>query len=547
MTTNQTLPFAISLEVDSSLANKTGSWRTKRPVYVDRLPPCNAGCPAGENIQAWLYLAEEGRYEEAWQKIVEDNPFPAIHGRVCYHPCESACNRAKLDSVVSIHAVERFLGDLAIQYRWQPRVAPKTGKKVVVIGSGPCGLSAAWHLAIRGHEVVIHDAGEQPGGMMRYGIPKYRLPRNVMDAEIDRLCQIGIRFVQNSRIDDLERLMSAEQAEAAFLAVGAGLSKKVEIPTVHAAKVLDALQVLREVEQAPNNPPRLGRKVAVYGGGNTAMDVARTAVRLGAEDVVIVYRRDRKRMPAHAFEVQEAEEEGVRVKWLSTINEFGDGKILIEKMKLNDKGWPEPTGEFEELDADSVVLAIGQDAETGFLRNVEGLSFAADGSLEVDDQQMTGRSGVFAGGDMTPGTRTVTKGTGNGKHAARCIDAFLRGAKYIAPPRHEIAGFDKLNTWYYTDAPKHVQERLDRARRLATFDEVNQPLDARNAMHESRRCLSCGNCFECDNCYGVCPDNAVIKLGPGNRFKFNYDYCKGCALCAEECPCGAIKMIDEEI
>lgn len=541
------LPFAITLEPQSSLANLTGSWRTSKPLYVDRLPPCNAGCPAGENIQAWLYLAEEGNYESAWRKITEDNPFPAIHGRVCYHPCESACNRGKLDQSVSIHAVERFLGDLAIQKGWMPKMAPPTGKRVLVVGSGPCGLSAAYHLARLGHEVVVHDAGERPGGMMRYGIPKYRLPRDVLDAELRRLEQMGIEFVQNSRIDDLDALMRDGKFDAVFLAVGAGLSKKVEIPAVHAAKVLDALDVLRDVENKPDNPPMLGRRVAVYGGGNTAMDVARTAVRMGAEDVVIVYRRDRRKMPAHAFEVAEAEEEGVKIKWLSTITDVGEGKIKIEKMKLNDKGWPEPTGEYEELDADSVVLAIGQDAETGFLRNVAGLTFASDGSLEVDEQLMTGRGGVFAGGDMTLGSRTVTRGVGNGKRGARCVDAWLRGGTYQPPPKHEIAGLDKMNTWYYTDAPQHVQERLEHFRRLSTFDEVNRGLDEVSAMEESRRCLSCGNCFECDNCYGVCPDNAVIKLGPGNRFRFNYDYCKGCGLCAEECPCGAIKMVDEEI
>lgn len=541
------LPFAITLEPGSSLINHTGSWRTSKPVYVDRLPPCNAGCPAGENIQAWLYLVEEGKYESAWRKLTEDNPFPAIHGRVCYHPCESACNRAKLDQSVSIHAVERFLGDLAIKNGWMPKMAPPSGKRVLVIGSGPCGLSGAYHLARLGHAVVVHDAGEKPGGMMRYGIPKYRLPRDVLDAEISRLFQMGVEFVQNSRIDDLQKLLEKDKFDAVFIAVGAGLSKKVELPAVHAAKVMDALAVLKDIEDHPENPPQLGRRVAVYGGGNTAMDVARTAVRLGAEEVVIVYRRDRKRMPAHAFEVTEAEEEGVRLKWLSTITDVGQGTIKIEKMKLNEKGWPEPTGEFEELDADSVILAIGQDADTGFLRNVPGLVFSSDGSLEVDDQQMTGRPGIFAGGDATPGSRTVTRGVGNGKKAARCIDAYLRGQKYVPAPKHKMAGLDVLNTWYYTDAPKHVQERINQFRRWLSFDEVNRGLNEEAALHESRRCLSCGNCFECDNCYGVCPDNAVIKLGPGNRFRFNYDYCKGCGLCAEECPCGAIEMVDEEV
>ncbi len=564
MSTNTQLPFAISLELDSSLANKTGSWRTKRPVYVDRIPPCNRACPAGENIQAWLYLAEEARYEEAWQALVEDNPFPAIHGRVCYHPCESGCNRTKLDEPVSIHAVERFLGDQAIKHGWLPKMKPATGKRVIVIGSGPTGLSCAYHCARLGHHVTIYDAGEKPGGMMRYGIPKYRLPREVLDAELDLLVRMGIRFVQSARIDDLAKLMETDRADAVFLACGAGLSKKIDIPNWHARHVIDAVKMLRDIES--DSPPMLGRRVAVYGGGNTALDAARSALRLGAEEVVLVYRRDRKRMPAHSSEVIDAEEEGVKMKWLSTIADLqadpGRDTIRIEKMKLNAKGQPEPTGEYEELGADTVILAIGQEAETGFLRNMPGLQFDKDGSLLVDQQMMSGVAGVFAGGDMTPATRTVTNGVGNGKKAARCIDAFLAGGVYEKPytlgsargddgvfdPKvKEIASFDRLNPWYYTDAPKHIQERLAGLRRLDGFAEIVSGLDETDAMHESRRCLSCGNCFECDNCYGVCPDNAVIKLGPGNRFEFNYEYCKGCGLCSVECPCGAIKMVEEKI
>ncbi len=557
MPANTHLPFATTLEIGTSLNNRTGSWRTQRPVYVDRLPPCNVACPAGENIQAWLYLVEEKEYEAAWKKIVEENPFPAIHGRVCYHPCENGCNRNRHDEPVSIHAIERFLGDEAIKHGWMPDVAPATGKRILVVGAGPSGLSAAYHLARLGHSVTIRDSGEKPGGMMRYGIPKYRLPRDILDSEVERLVKMGITFIQNDSIDDLDSVMKHDSYDAVFLAVGAGLSKKVNIPTVHASKVMDALHVLKQVENHPENPPQLGRRVAVYGGGNTAMDAARTAIRLGAEDVVVVYRRDRKRMPAHEFEVIEAEEEGVKMKWLSTIQDVGEGVIKIEKMRLNAKGLAEPTGEFEELDADTVLLAIGQDAATGFLRNVTDLAFDKDGCVLVDDQMMTGRKGIFAGGDMSTSNRTVTVAVGGGKRAARCIDAYLNGSTYSKKyslankkentlPVKEIATFDKLNTWYYTDAPKHVQERLNELRRWLSFDEVVKGLTAEDATNESRRCMSCGNCFECDNCYGVCPDNSVIKLGPGNRFEFNYDYCKGCGICATECPCGAIKMVEEE-
>lgn len=538
-------PFAITLDVGTSLANRTGSWRTMRPVYLDRLPPCNHACPAGENIQRWLYHAEEGDYEAAWREIMVNNPLPAIMGRVCYHPCESACNRGRLDEAVGIHAVERFLGDEAIRRGWQVRVdAPQSGKHVLVVGAGPSGLSAAYHLARLGHQVTIRDAGPMAGGMMRFGIPKYRLPRDVLDAEVERIRAMGVEMRFNAKVDDLEAAMAEGGYDAAFLAVGAHLAKRAYIPCGEANKILDAVSVLRSMEGEA--PPMLGRRVVVYGGGNTALDVARTAKRLGAEEALIVYRRTREKMPAHDFEVEEALEEGVMMKWLSTIKEVGESTFTVEKMKLDESGYPQPTGEFETIEADTLVLALGQDVDLSFLQKAPGLEIK-DGTLQVGPNMMSGRAGVFAGGDMVPSERTVTVAVGHGKKAARHIDAWLRGGEYRPAPKHEIASFDKLNTWYYADAPKTVQPTLDQARRQSTFDEVVGGLDESNALFEARRCLSCGNCFECDNCYGVCPDNAVTKLGPGKRFEFKYDYCKGCGLCAAECPCGAIVMVPETV
>lgn len=351
-------PFAITLDINSSLANKTGTWRTQRPVYVDRLPPCNNACPAGENIQQWLYHAEEGNYEAAWREIMKNNPMPAVMGRVCYHPCEGACNRAKLDSAVGIHAVERFLSDLAIRSGWRAKV-----------------------------------------------------------------------------------------------------------------------------EKAPT-----GRRVLVYGCGNTAMDVARTPKRLGASGAIVVYRRTRDKMPAHDFEVQEAMDEGVIFKWLTTIKAEKDGEFTVEKMRLDDKGKPQPTGEFETMTADSCVLALGQDVDLSFLERVPGLS-VVDGVVQVGPDMMTGCRGVFAGGDMVPAERTVTVAVGHGKKAARCIDAYLNGSVYAPAPKHEIAEFDLLNTRYYTDAPPTVQPTLEAARRNSTFAEVVGGLDHTNALFEARRCL----------------------------------------------------------
>ena len=536
-------PFAITLDVGSSLANHTGSWRTTRPVYIDRLPPCNNACPAGENIQAWLFLAESGNYQAAWRELVQNNPMPAIMGRVCYHPCETSCNRGQLDETVNIHVVERFLGDEAIKHGWQVETAPASGKHVLVIGAGPSGLSAAYHLRLLGHAVTILEAGPLAGGMMRFGIPKYRLPREILDAEIRRIEELGVTLRLNEKIDDVPA-MKTEGFDATFLAVGAHLAKRAYIPAGDASKILDAVGVLRDMEGA--DQPLLGRRVVVYGGGNTAIDVARTAKRLGAEESIIVYRRTREKMPAHALEIQEVLEEGIQMKWLSTIKEGVGCGFTVEKMALDDKGFPQPTGQFETIEADSLVLALGQDVDLALLNNVPGMTIQNQ-LIQVDGNMMTSCPGIFAGGDMVPAERTVTVAVGHGKKAARSIDAWLRGASVQVTPKHEVATFNKLNTWYYTDAPKAVQPVLDIIRRQSTFDEVLGGLNENNALLEARRCLSCGNCFECDNCYGVCPDNAVIKLGPSRGYSFNYDYCKGCSICVTECPCGAITTQAETI
>ncbi len=537
-------PFAITLDVGSSLANRTGSWRDERPVYLDRLAPCNAACPAGQDIQGWLYHAEEGGYEAAWRTIVADNPLPAVVGRVCYHPCTTACNRAQLDDAVGINSIERFLGDEALREGWKPPApAPASGRRVLVVGAGPSGLSAAYHLALRGHAVEIQDAGERPGGMMRYGIPAYRLPREVLDAEIERMLALGVTLRAGTKVTDVEAAVAAGSFDAAFLAVGAHIARRAYVPAGEAARVLDAVSLLRGMEEGER--PRLGRRVVVYGGGNTAMDAARTAKRLGAADAVVVYRRNRERMPAHDSELQEALEEGVRMRWLSTIKQADEGRVVLERMELDESGFPQPTGELEELDADSVVLALGQEADLSLLDGVGGLELE-DGVVKVGPNMMTGHAGIFAGGDMVPAERTVTVGIGHGKAAARNIDAWLRGASVPAPAAREQAGYELLNTWYYADAPKTVAHRLETVRRQSTFAEVQEGLDEENALFEARRCLSCGNCFECDNCYGLCPDNAVVKLGAGARYEIDYDYCKGCGICAQECPCGAIAMVPEE-
>lgn len=537
--------FAITLGIGSSRANRTGSWRVERPVYVDRMPPCNDACPAGENIQGWLYEAEAGNYESAWRLLVEDNPLPAVMGRICYHPCETVCNRARLDEAVGINSVERFLGDFGISHGLQlPGPGPETGRRVLVVGAGPAGLSAAYHLRRAGHGVQLVDSAARLGGMMRYGIPAYRLPRTVLDAEIDRIISLGVEVECNHVVTDIEKERSSGSFDAVFLAVGAQIGRRVEIPAGDSARVLDAVSLLHTV--ADGEQPALGRRVIVYGGGDTAFDTARTARRLGATDTVIVYRRDRAHMPAHSEEFEQALAEGVRMHWLSTIRQFTDGELMLEKMRLNENGFPEPTGEFEHLSADSLVLALGQDTDLSLLNRSRGIVIR-DGVVETNPTLMTGEDGVFAGGDIVPSERTATVAVGHGKRAARSIGAYLTGDSVVSGERHRLSSFEDLNTWYYSDAPPTRRVELDRTRRQSTFDEVVVGLTEENALFEARRCLSCGNCFECDNCFGVCPDNAVRKLAAPGRYEFDYDYCKGCGICVQECPCGAIEMVPEQV
>lgn len=518
--------------------------RSRRPIYLDMLPPCNAGCPAGENIQEWLRLIKAGQHEAAWRQLTADNPFPAIHGRVCYHPCETACNRKDLDAAVSIHSVERYLGDLALERGWRFETPSRdSGRRVLIIGAGPSGLSAAYHLRRLGHEVEIHDSADAPGGMMRYGIPEYRLPRDVLDAEVARITDMGVVIRNNTPVTDLLATQVAGRFDAVFVAIGAHLSKRVDIPSADATRMVDAVSFLRDV--AKGERPVIGRRVAVYGGGNTAMDAARVARRLGAEESVIVYRRTVEQMPAHTEERESAEQEGVRMNWLRTITEMGEEDLTVEIMELDEEGRAHGTGRFEKLAADTVILAVGQEADTGFLHAIPGMIFDRDVVRVDPDTLMTNVPGIFAGGDMVPSERTVTVGVGHGKKAARCIDKWLNLDVTPRDPKHPLVHLDQMNLWYFGGHTRRVQAEQAPETRVSDFGEIVAGLSPKEAEFEARRCLSCGNCFECDGCYGACPEDAVIKLGPGNRYRFDYERCTGCATCYEQCPVHAIEMIPE--
>ena len=343
---------------------------------------------------------------------------------------------------------------------------------------------------------------------------------------------------------DLEAERQEGRFDAVFVAVGAHLSKRVEIPAMDAGPMVDAVSFLRGV--ASGERPVVGRRVAVYGGGNTALDAARTARRLGAEEAIIVYRRTREQMPAHEEEAEDAEREGVRMNWLRTIKAFEGEQLQVEVMELDETGFPQGTGRFETLEADAVILALGQETDTSFMRTVPGVEFQRDGTVKVSNALMTGAPGVFAGGDMVPSERTVTIGVGHGKRAAREIDAWLRGEAYAPGPKHPPAPFEILNVWFHGDALRRQQPELEPTERVGDFAEVLGALQTDDAIFEARRCLSCGNCCECDGCVGACPEDAVIKLGPGFRYRFDYDRCTGCRACFEQCPVHSIEMFPEE-
>jgi NADPH-dependent glutamate synthase beta subunit-like oxidoreductase len=538
--------FDITKPVDLTLhAEGTGPNRFRRPVYLDFMPPCNSACPAGENIQGWMDHAQGGNYFEAFQTLVEDNPFPAIMGRVCVKPCETGCNRTHIDTTVNIHAVERYIGDEAIKQNWQVRYTAKpTGKRVLVIGAGPGGLSAAYHLTRMGHTVEIFDAGSNPGGLLSTGLPDYRLPKEILEAEIDRIVKMGVNIRMNYKVENVLDEKEVGNFDAVYLSIGAQLIYKEEFEQDDSVYITDAFSFFKESKSNPS--PYENKKVVVYGGGKLALYLSRIIKRFGSE-VSVFFPGDKKMMPAYDYETEDALAEGVDVQLFRSIHKVEKNQITLEVMKV-EKGKAVGTNVFETIDADVLIMANRQESNSGFLRSVTGVTINDDGTVSIDAQRMTGHEGIFAGGDMLPGeNRSATIAIGQAKKAAKYLDSYLQNSQYIKPEKHPTASYKKLHMWYKTDAPQKEQDKLAPTEAIKSFDEVISGLSESEARFEAQRCLSCGNCFECDGCFGACPEDAIIKLGKGNRYKFNYDACTGCAVCFEQCPCHAIEMIPEPV
>jgi formate dehydrogenase beta subunit len=548
----------------TSLDFKTGSWRTQRPIHQHRPAPCHNACPAGEDAQAYLGLLAEGQPQKAWESIVSANPLPAISGRVCHHPCETACNRGQYDEAIGIHGVERFLGDEAIRLGWAYPVAPPPAdaRPVAVVGAGPAGLSAAYHLLRAGCRVTLFDSLPQAGGTCRMAIPPYRLPRNVLDAEVERLLATGIDFraqVQLGRDVSLDELR--QDFGAVFLAPGTQKNREWSIDGVVPRDLHVGLDLLKEWMTVGSMIQ--ASSVAIIGGGNTAVDMARVLRRCGVPDVHIITHEalpgtgvaPEEAMRAIPREITQAQEEGVVIhphRGILRLILRGERVVGVEmahmkKLRRSDGRVERVTFEGTEtvMHVDQVIPAIGQQVDdTGLAELLHRQPFFAP-----DPQgALSGHPGVFVGGDARPDRGSVSAAVGDGRRAAAAMARFLRGMAAEAEVSVAALGFEQLNLNYFATAMRSEAPVLPPAQRTGQ-EEIEGSLDPNQARREADRCLSCGSCFACDNCWTLCPDSAVLKISEmaadGSHYVFDYDYCKGCGLCGHECPCGYIAMEDE--
>jgi dissimilatory sulfite reductase flavoprotein subunit len=547
------LPLGLVMELRNVVPYKTGSWRTLMPINVMHTPPCNHACPAGNDIRGFLrVLAENKDYEQAWHILTRTNPFPAICGRVCPHPCEGGCNRRDFDEPLAINCAERAVGDFGLENNLRHKKLIDTRKeKVAVIGSGPAGLSCAFHLAKRGFQVKIYEAKGEPGGMMRYGIPSYRQPNYILKQEIDNILHLGVELECNVKVGvniPLDQLRN--EYDAVFLGLGAQKGVSIDVPGKDAENVFTGVDFLKQVNTG--KWVDVGNDVVVIGGGNTAMDCARVAKRLGA-NVSVVYRRTRMEMPAITAEIDEAMEERIMFRYHTNPTKLilDEGRVvglLCVQMELKEpdasgRARPVPiSGSEAFIPADTVIMATGQAVD------YDGITIQTVDQkwIYTNEYLMTNMEGVFAGGDAVAGLETVSLAIGQGMRAASAIEDYIEGnieSELSQPP---VVFSRELNTYYYQPVKRYEKEARPIHMRLKGFKEIYPTFDRDDIIAEANRCFSCGLCFDCGNCYMYCPDNAVKKSKTSGLYEFDYDFCKGCGLCAKECPCHYIQMTLEK-
>ncbi len=531
----------------SSLVRKTGTWRTAAPHYHATAAPCLAACPVNGRIAEWIGEMRNRNVRRAWEVLVDNNPFPAIAGRICHHPCESACNRQFHDEAVSICALERVAGDTALAEGWRfAAPAEERRERVAIVGGGPAGLSAAYQLRRRGIQVALYESRPMLGGLLRYGIPDYRLDKAVLDGEIGRIVDLGIELHLGHAVDSAEALSSLRAShDAVYLATGASLAKRLPGLDYGQPWLIDSADFLAAANSG--SPAACGPRVLVIGGGSAAMDVARTARRLGKQVTVLALEPE-ARLPAQRVEVDEAIEEGVGFVCGAMLRstQAGATGLRLQCVRVHFEPGPK-RGEFSvtpvadsafTLEADAIVPSIGQDADVArwsAIVSAEGRLLGTDGAWR------TSADGIFAGGDVASMDRFVTQAVGMGKQAAIEIARYVSG---------EAAGggfavgatvpFNDINPHYYPEAARNDPATAALAERLQGFGEVQRALSPEEALAETQRCFSCGTCTHCDNCFYYCPDMAITKTETGYAVK--YDYCKGCGLCVEECPTGSVTM-----
>ena len=563
----------------STLSNKTGSWRFLRPRYDEKTAPCSATCPAGEDIAMIEMLTTQGLFKEAWDTILRENPFPAVCGRVCFHPCEGRCNRGEFDEAIAIHAIERFLADTAARNEFKSSLEkqPPRKEKIAIVGAGPSGLAAAYFLTILGYACDVFEAMPEAGGVLRWGIPEYRLPVSVLRSEIARIENMGVRIYTGETVSRDFLSKAKSEYHAVFMGCGHSRSRKLSIPGEDLEGVEEGISFLDKVRRG--EAPAVEGTVAVIGGGNTAVDVARSVIRRGG-NALIVYRRRREDMPAFEDEIAMALEEGIEIRELLApvrIDRTGDTYTLtVRAMQVagtdrDGRAAIEPAGDAtEEIVVQKLFKAIGEEAaEEWYTPAVQGGQRLTLGNSTLVRE--TDGLAVVYGGDLTNDTKSVVHAVASGKEAAMALDIlFRKGFDAIEPelaaytvgngpslsmevymegPRcernHHVVAYDEINIDYFHLASRITQPRLLIDERKKTFGEIDLKISANLAIREAERCFNCGMCNQCDNCYLFCPDLAVCRDDSLQGRHINFDYCKGCGLCVVECPRNAMVLEEE--